>query len=110
MLYAASTASWIALVAKSEVEAWPRRRPRYTVTERPLSRVCSIVSTFILRVLTERPTDSLTSAAASDAPLSRARESAASARPRSASEEKENSADIQATGWGKRSGRYDSRR
>ena len=47
MLCAASTACRIAAFEKSEVDAWPRRRPMYTVTARPLSRVRSMVSTFL---------------------------------------------------------------
>jgi hypothetical protein len=46
---------------------------------RPLSRVCSIVSTWALRVLTDSPVDSLTSASASLAPSWRAWSSASCA-------------------------------
>ena len=80
MLYAASTACRIAAFEKSDVDAWPRRWPMYTVTASPLSRVRSIVSTCRWRTVTDSPVDSLASHDASLAPSERACFNASRAR------------------------------
>src|SRR5262249_28746068 len=68
MAHAASTVRSIASGARSEVLALPRRLPKYTVIESPLSRLYSTVSTSPRRTVTDWPTAAETSTSASEAP------------------------------------------
>ena len=68
MVQAASTVSRTACSLKSVVLAEPERRPTYTVTPSPLSRVCSTVSTSPSRTVSEIPCERFAEASAWVAP------------------------------------------